>query len=368
MPLNNGNPYATLLDFSINKTPDHKTSRVNSNKYTVGFDTTTSFLFVTQDIIDEITDVFPVSKCKGDGTFYCWNFKNETWVDDVSKAAIFFTLSDGTDKARTITTMISPGGLQMTLQAGTAGNTTVQSFPIRLAKAAAGQPDINLGRAFFQEAYMSVDYERSTFNLSKAWAMDGMKSNIVAITTPTNSTGSSPSSSPASSSHSLSTMQIIPIVIVSLLVPIIALVCYRLWRINKRHDKWTMRTVIAELAGSKPNNPATEVPVTAPSPPPVEVYGASSAMEKSGWPDHSIYEPVEMSNVRSWNEMPSDWTPTELPAAEPAELPTHTSWNPLPRPPEPAAASSPGRLGEDLRRDSGGWQPRKSAGWGLLPN
>lgn len=59
------------------------------------------------------------------------------------------------------------------------GNTTSRYFPLRRAQ---NSSQYTLGRTFLQEAYLTVDYERSTFSISQALFPDpGVAANLVPI-------------------------------------------------------------------------------------------------------------------------------------------------------------------------------------------
>ncbi|KAI1264910.1 aspartic peptidase domain-containing protein [Xylariaceae sp. FL1019] len=98
-------------------------------------------------------------------------------------------------------------------------------FPLRRA---ANSTQYTLGRAFLQEAYLSVDYERQTFNLSACTWVEGAAENIITIP-PRNASDQQqpPSNSQQSDEHTnnhLSTAKIVGITIGSL-----ALLCLGIW-------------------------------------------------------------------------------------------------------------------------------------------
>lgn len=112
-----------------------------------------------------------------------------------------------------------------------------------------------LGRTFFQEAFLLVDFENSNFSISQSVFNPGTPSHIVAVV-PTNSTGTS-SPNPASSnvvvtsgngSHGLATGAIagiaIAIVLIALLSSLAGLFCVRRRRRSQRKP--------AELPGDSP--------------------------------------------------------------------------------------------------------------------
>jgi hypothetical protein len=72
-----------------------------------------------------------------------------------------------------------------------ASSAAVNYFPL---KRAANDTQYTIGRAFLQETYLAVDYERNNFSVSQArFAMDSLTNqNIVAITRPKNSTLAGP--------------------------------------------------------------------------------------------------------------------------------------------------------------------------------
>ncbi|KAL8693775.1 MAG: hypothetical protein Q9218_001471 [Villophora microphyllina] len=70
-------------------------------------------------------------------------------------------------------------------------------FPLRRA---ANETQYTLGRTFLQEAYLTVDYERSTFSVAQAAFVEDANPNLVAIQ-PVNATSNNATSTSAASKH-----------------------------------------------------------------------------------------------------------------------------------------------------------------------
>ncbi|MCJ1392760.1 hypothetical protein MMC18_005631 [Xylographa bjoerkii] len=115
-------------------------------------------------------------------------------------------------------------------------------FPIRRA---ANESQYTIGRAFLQEAYLIADYERSNFSVSQAVFEDSYTENIVAITTPSQSTSSLTSSpnndgTTNSTSSGLSSGVIAGIavggIVIVLLLTLGILVCLRRRKLRQQHQ------------------------------------------------------------------------------------------------------------------------------------
>ena len=112
-------------------------------------------------------------------------------------------------------------------------NTTTHYFPIRRA---ANNSQYTLGRAFLQESYLTVDYERRNFSISQAaFPQDaGQRITPVLPINATTMTTSTPSPSPSSKLSSGVTAGIaIGVVILCVLI---LLGAFLLWRRRRRHE------------------------------------------------------------------------------------------------------------------------------------
>ena len=113
-------------------------------------------------------------------------------------------------------------------------------YPLRRA---ANDTQYTLGRAFLQEAYLFVDWERSTFTVSQCvWNESTNQQNLVNIASPvsSNSTTSNSSSDPPSSSSSNGTTIGIAVGVTLGVVLIIAIILFfflRRRRHRRRHER-----------------------------------------------------------------------------------------------------------------------------------
>ncbi|KAF4550534.1 Hypothetical protein D9617_17g048020 [Elsinoe fawcettii] len=116
-------------------------------------------------------------------------------------------------------------------------NLSVEStyFPLRRA---ANDTQYTLGRTFMQEAYISVDYERAKFNVSKvAWTQDA-SSNLVAIQpTPTGSrSGSNNNNAGEPAKKSGISIGVIVGIVIAAVVLLLAGVAFFFWRRRKQRS------------------------------------------------------------------------------------------------------------------------------------
>ena len=96
---------------------------------------------------------------------------------------ITFSLNPGLYNAtKAINISFSYASFDLTASYPLVGNTTSRYFPLRRAQ---NSSQYTLGRTFLQEAYLTVDYDRSTFSVSQALFPDpGIDANLVPIYAP----------------------------------------------------------------------------------------------------------------------------------------------------------------------------------------
>lgn len=122
-------------------------------------------------------------------------------------------------------------------------------FPLRRA---ANDTQYTLGRAFLQEAYLTVDYQRSNFSLSRRNWDSSSESHIVAISPPNSTTSSTPGGSSTAASKNaqkksgISTGAIVGIVVAVVVLIAIGIGAFFFFRIRKR--KHTEREAMAVAA------------------------------------------------------------------------------------------------------------------------
>ncbi|VBB81616.1 Putative protein of unknown function [Podospora comata] len=127
-----------------------------------------------------------------------------------SDAQVSFRLSDVRSGGDTVTIVLPYAAFDLTAEVPLVANTS-HYFPLRRANSSS---QYTLGRTFLQEAYLSVDYERKTFNLSSCIWNQGAQETIIPITSPDDPNADlDPSSNSSSGSSNLSTGAIAGIVV-----------------------------------------------------------------------------------------------------------------------------------------------------------
>ncbi|MCJ1437725.1 hypothetical protein MMC27_007112 [Xylographa pallens] len=225
-------------------------------------------------------------------------------------------------------------------------------FPLQRA---ANETQITLGRTFLQEAYLIVDWERGNFSLSQCIWPDNLRSNLVTISPPNNSTSpsSQPSTAPTTSGSGSNTIGIAVGVALGVLFVVSAIALFFVIRRRKSRKLagFTARKVELdndterpryEVAGSQPLKSDAESIQLLTRPPSFTDKGTHPAfttnpatvtiLELKGddqqSPSGSTYVHHEMYG--------SSFAPVELPAADRQEL--------LGSFPEPARLSGPSSL------------------------
>ena len=164
------------------------------------------------------------------------------------------------------------------------GNTSRRYFPL---KRAANDSQYILGRAFLQEAYITVDYERGRFNVSQALWNDNFPADVRTIPSVASAGGVSDSSSTNTPSDSnsgpsgLSTGAIAGIAVAGVAFVVILLALFFLLGRNRVYKKWMSsedgrneRTAHWALFNSQ--NGGTEAASNAGKPPMTDTTSVSS--------------------------------------------------------------------------------------------
>ena len=186
----------------------------------------------------------PVAACKRFESVFglAWNedlnlyLVNDTLHDKLvaRNPNITFSLNSGLNDANeTIDINFPYASFDFTASYPLVGNTTSRYFPLRRAQ---NSSQYTLGRTFLQEAYLTVEYDRSTFSVSQALFPDpGVAANLIPIHAP-NATDVSTTIPP----HDLSTPVIagITVAVVSALL-LLGLVSYFLRKHIKGKRKHT---------------------------------------------------------------------------------------------------------------------------------
>ena len=156
-------------------------------------------------------------------------------------ASVTFTLAQSTQGGSSAQITMPYAAFDLTASPPYQGLQNSSSyFPLQRAQ---NNTQYTLGRAFMQEAYITVDYERARFNLSQVTYVQNPQSSLVAIPAASpqeasNYAGSTASNltSTASSSHSISTAAIGGISAGAAVVAVAAIALI-LWRILRRRPR-----------------------------------------------------------------------------------------------------------------------------------
>ena len=218
---------------------------------------------------------------------------NETQHQNLTErnASITFQLGITTTSAETVSIELPYAAFDLTAKSPYQNLSTDSSsyyyFPLRRA---ADETQYWIGRTFFQEAYISVDYERQQFNVSQRNWDESASERLVPI--PSYTGQAATSSGSASSSDSLSGGAIAGIVVGAVAVVILlALLLVWLFRRRSKHQK------LGSDAGSEKNNsspsrrgtepnvfPKAELEGSAPTPDPPLISGALSSNDSGSGP------------------------------------------------------------------------------------
>ncbi|MCJ1357288.1 MAG: hypothetical protein MMC33_007284 [Icmadophila ericetorum] len=116
-------------------------------------------------------------------------------------SSITFTLANGETGGPNISITLPYASFDLTAQWPLVVNSS-RYFPLQRA---ANDTQYTLGRTFLQEAYLTVDWERSNFSVADCQFVEGIAEKLVAITSPSTGNGTIPTGSqgtPASSGSS----------------------------------------------------------------------------------------------------------------------------------------------------------------------
>lgn len=222
----------------LSNTPFEKTLSITHDFLSVPMtlDSTVSQLWLPRDLCDSIEGALGLTYDDSTELYLV----NETAYAKLRDLAPTFSFQLAADSVSNETTTITLPYAAFDLQMGPPTfNPAARYFPIRRTKGG-----YILGRAFLQEAYLVVDWERSNFTIGPVNRQENRTRSIVSIQTP----------SEASQSHSLSTGAIVGIAIGAAVV-VIALIAIVWWQIHARRRR-KQAAVEAQLA--RPLSPYIE--------------------------------------------------------------------------------------------------------------
>ncbi|KAK3372113.1 aspartic peptidase domain-containing protein [Podospora didyma] len=206
-----------------------------SNPIDVFIDSTDPNLWLPAEACDAFEKAFGLTLDSKSGLYLVNDTHRNALLD--SNAEVTFRLSDGKSGGDTVTIVLPFAAFDLT-----AGYPLVESsshyFPLKRANSS---DQYTLGRTFLQEAYLTADYERKTFNVSACAWNQGVQQNIVTITDPATGAGGatggwSPSSGNSSSSN-LSTGAIAGIAVACVVVGILVALAFAIVILRKRRKR-----------------------------------------------------------------------------------------------------------------------------------
>ena len=174
----------------------------------------------------------------------------------------------------------------------------INYFPLRRAT---NKAQYTLGRAFLQESYLMVDYDRNNFSISQAkFATDALSNvNIISITQPKNSTDSGDKGSSGSLNKGAIAGIIVGVAIGILAIAALVYICLR-----RRHGK----PEPGKTSSEEIKKAELDCPTNGTDDNPLDVFV-----------DHKF--PLRESSAEpERTELPGN-SPAELPGSAPAELP-----------------------------------------------
>ncbi|XXH03417.1 hypothetical protein Hte_009819 [Hypoxylon texense] len=165
-----------------------------SDPINIYIDSTDPNLWLPDSVCDAFEQAFGLT-LDGDSGLYLVNDTHHTQLLN-SDAQVTFRLSDVTEGGDAVTVTLPYGAFDLTAEPPLVGNQSYY-FPL---KRAANETQYTLGRVFLQEAYLTADYERHTFNVSACTWNEGAQENIITILSPDSDSGSTPGSGGGSGS------------------------------------------------------------------------------------------------------------------------------------------------------------------------
>ncbi|KAI0483276.1 acid protease [Xylariaceae sp. FL0804] len=171
-------------------------STLLSDSIEIFIDSTDPNLWLPDDVVDAFEDAFGLTLDDESGLYLI----NDTHHSELlsTDAQVTFRLSDVSTGGAAVEITLPYGAFDLQAQVPLV-STTSYYFPL---KRAANATQYTLGRTFLQEAYLTVDYETGTFNVSACTWVEGAAENIVTIPSSTDDSScySSPGGCPSSSS------------------------------------------------------------------------------------------------------------------------------------------------------------------------
>ncbi|KAH9907027.1 acid protease [Xylariomycetidae sp. FL2044] len=228
-----------------------------SDPINIFIDSTDPNLWLPDDVVDAFEEAFGLVADNTTGMYLVNDTQHELLLN--SDAEVTFRLSDVSEGGDTVTITLPYNAFDLKAEYPLVANTSYY-FPL---KRAANETQYTLGRTFLQEAYLSVDYERQTFNVSACTWVEGAVETIITI--PSKDDEGATSTSSPSGGSSLGGGAIAGIVIGAVVFAI--LVGTLIYLLIRRHRKKTSYAVAKDepdvsaiIAGPVHNAPPTPGP------------------------------------------------------------------------------------------------------------
>ncbi|KAI1773345.1 acid protease [Hypoxylon cercidicola] len=168
-----------------------------SDPINIYIDSTDPNLWLPDSVCDAFEQAFGLT-IDSDSGLYLVNDSQHTQLLN-SDAQVTFRLSDVTEGGDAVTIVLPYSAFDLTAEPPLVTNQSYY-FPL---KRAANETQYTLGRVFLQEAYLTADYERHTFNVSACTWNEGAQENIVTIPSIDSDSGGSSSTAPGGGGSSL---------------------------------------------------------------------------------------------------------------------------------------------------------------------
>lgn len=225
----------SLLSIVVDNVPSGSLSLLPSgNAVTTTIDSTTAHMWLPQAVCDLFAEAFGLRYDTYTGLYLINNTMHNQLKQ--SNPSVTFTIG-ATDSSSDTTNIVLPYAA-FDLQAGIPlFNFSTNYFPLRVA---ANESQQVLGRAFLQEAYLFVDWERNNFTIGQAIHQNST-TNIVSVLSPEYSTGSEDSSI---STGAIAGIAVGAVAVVALIIGIIAFFVIR----KRRRDRQPNEKLLGELS------------------------------------------------------------------------------------------------------------------------
>lgn len=216
-------------------------------------DSSTSFLWMPESVCESIAQALNLT---WNANIQLYTFASNTTPQDLAACDLkfTFTLAENSTTADTTSLTISYDAFNLQLSYPFPGlfttynDTKVNYFPLRRANST---QQYTIGRAFLQETYLIVDYERNVFSISQALFPDSSQQpQLSVISRPANSLfpGPNTSSSSGLSTGAKAGVAVAAVIVTVLIVLAIWFYCFkRKAQLSSEHDEKSQRTGLLSI-------------------------------------------------------------------------------------------------------------------------